>query len=109
MFSKLREVLLTQYIGSILVALLVWRAAVEVITQVVRAGYWFVNRRHGQSALEESYGTLFPWENLILSAVTIALHLLAAYALARWLYPATASTTPVDAAGETSPDQTEPS
>jgi hypothetical protein len=30
---------------------------------------------------------LFPWDNLILSAVSIALYLLTAYVLAQWLYP----------------------
>jgi len=39
MFTKLREVLLTQYIGAFLIALLVWQAAVEIVTRVVRIGY----------------------------------------------------------------------
>lgn len=107
MLSKLREILLTQYIGSILVALLVWQAAIEVITTAVRTGYWFSNHRHTESVFGESSRAPFPWDNLIFSAVTVALYLLTAYGLARWLYP------PQPIAPETeeesAPDQSEPS
>jgi hypothetical protein len=89
MLSKLREILQTQYIGSILVALLVWQAAIEIVTTVVRSGFWYFNQRHSQSVLVPS-GTPYPWDNFIFSAVTVALYVLAAYALARWVYPATA-------------------
>jgi hypothetical protein len=88
MLSKLREILQTQYIGSILVALLVWQAAIEIVTTVVRTGFWYFNQRHSQSVLVPS-GTPYPWENLVFSVVTVALYLLTAYALALWLYPAT--------------------
>ena len=89
MFRKLHEILLTQYIGSILVALLVWQAAIEVITTAVRTGFWFSNHRHTESVLGGGFSRApFPWDNLIFSAVTVALYLLTAYGLARWLYPA---------------------
>lgn len=104
--NKVREILLTQYIGSILVALLGWQAGVEVITGVVRNGFWFVNHQRTQSVLGPS-GTPFPWDNLIFSAVTAVLYLLTAYLLARWLYPATAPPAVSDADAEQSPDQPE--
>jgi len=90
MFSKLREILLTQYIGSILVALLVWQAVIEVITTIVRTGFWFSNHRHTESVFGGSSRSPFPWDNLIFSAVTVAPYLLTAYGLARWLFPAAA-------------------
>ena len=100
MFRVPREILLTQYIGSILVALLVWQAAIEVITIVVRTGFWFYNYRHTESVLGGSSGTPYPWDNLIFAAVTVAVYLLTAYGLARWLYPVASSTAHVDTEGE---------
>ena len=90
MFSKLREILLTQYIGSILVALLVWQAAIEVITTAVRTGFWFSKHPHTESVFGGPSGAPFPWDNLIFAAVLVALYLLTAYGLARWLFPAVA-------------------
>ena len=94
MFSKLREILLTQYIGSILIALLFWQAAIEVITTIVRTGFWVSNHRHAESVFGGSSSTPFPWDNLIFSAVTIALYLLTAFGLARWLYPSASPIAP---------------
>jgi hypothetical protein len=93
MFSKLREILLTQYIGSILVALLVWQAAIEVITTAVRTGFWFSSHRPTGSVFGGSSRPPFPWDNLIFAAVTVALYLLTAYGLARWLYPSASPVT----------------
>lgn len=109
MFSKLREVLLTQYIGSILIALLVWQAAFEVITTAVRAGFWISNHHHTESVFGGSSRTPFPWDNLVFSAVTVALYLLTGYSLARWLYPPASPTAPAEIKGQSSPDQPEPS
>jgi len=110
MFSKLREVLLTQSIGSILVALLVWQAAVEVITTVVRTGIWQFNHRQSESVLAGSSSSPFPWESLLLPVVSIVLYLLTAYVLARWLYPTPSPAAQPDLVDEsTDPNQSEPS
>lgn len=105
MFRKLREILLTQYIGSILVALLVWQAALEVVTTLVRTGFWFYHHSQHDSVLAQSTNRPFPWDNLVFSAVTVALYLLTARAVARWLYPPAAIDDSVD--DLSSPDQTE--
>jgi hypothetical protein len=107
MISKLREILLTQYIGSILVALLVWQAAIEFVTSTVRTGFWVFNHHRTESVLGGSSGAPFPWDNLIFSAVTIALYLLTAYGVARWLYPPAASIAPTEIDDESFPDQPE--
>jgi hypothetical protein len=109
MFLKLREILLTQYIGSILVALLAWQGAVEVITTTVRTGFWFASHHHSESVFGGSSRSPFPWDNLIYSAVTVALYLLTAYALARWLYPAASPIVPKETESGSSLDQPEPS
>jgi len=108
MFSKLRVILLTQYIGSILVALLGWQAMVEIISTVVRSAFWYFNERHSQFVLSGSPGAPYRWDSLIFSAVTVVLYLLTAYALARWLYPSASPPTLTEAAEEQSPDQSEP-
>jgi len=110
MFSKLREILLTQYIGSILIALLLVQAAIEVVARVARTGFWVFNHQHAVSVLGGSSTTPYPWDKLIFSAVTTALYLLIAYALARWLYPTTSPTAQTDLVeASTDPDQSQPS
>jgi hypothetical protein len=83
MFAKLREIFVGQYIGAILIALLVWQAGVELVTRFARIVFWYINAR--RSVLAPSREA-FPWEHLVFSAVAIALYLLITYALVRWLY-----------------------
>ena len=86
MLSRVREILLTQYIGSILIALLGCQALVVLVTTVVRTATQYVDQQHNQSVLVLST-VRFDWNTVILAAVTIALYLFTAYLLARWLYP----------------------
>ncbi len=51
MVQKLREILLTRYIGSILVALLCWQALVVVIERVVQTLFWVINDQRGPPPL----------------------------------------------------------
>jgi len=88
---KIREILLTQYIGAILTALLACQAIIVVIAAVIRDGLWYIGQRRAQSVLEGSRVS-FPWENMISTLVTAALYVLTAYLLARWLYPGMPST-----------------
>ena len=101
MFSKLREVLLTQYIGAILTALLVFQGAAEVISQVARTAFWFFYQQNRRvSVFERQSSSHYAWENFILSMVIAALDLLTAYSLAKWLYPLKASNdAPVEECG----------
>ena len=105
MFSKLREILLTQYIGSILIALLVWQAAIEVVTTAARTGFWFSSHHHSESVLGGSSGAPFPWDNVIFAASTVALYLLTAYGLARWLYPPASTDAQPDVEGQPARDE----
>ena len=86
MFIKLREVLLTQYIGAFLIALLAWQAAVEIVTRIVRIGYWLALRQH-PSLLSDYSRDPFRWDGLILTIVSVGIYLASAYGLGRWLYP----------------------
>ena len=77
---------MTEYIGSILIALLVWQAAVQFITIAVQSGLWVYDKRKAVSVLSPS-GIKFPWDSIVVTAITIALYLLVAYGLCRWLFP----------------------
>jgi hypothetical protein len=83
MVAKLREIFVGQYIGAILIALLVWQGGVELITRIARTVYWRLNTHPSVLAPSQSS---FPWENVVFSVVSSALYLLTAYGLLRWLY-----------------------
>lgn len=109
MVQKLREILLTRYIGSILVALLCWQALIVLIENVVRILVWVINDQRAHTAFGSPHPS-FPWDTLILSSVSIALYLLTAYLLAQWLYPADPPPSiRTDAADEPSPKLPDPS
>jgi len=78
--NKIREILLTEYIGAILVALLCWGAITALIALLVGQIYWHValaGRYH------ESLG-----HSILTTLVEMLLYLASAYMLARWLYGA---------------------
>lgn len=87
MLRTLREILVTQYIGSILIALLLMEAAIELAQRIGRIAVWLYNHQQNHSVLAPSSDARFGWEYLISSLSMAALYLLSAYALARWLYP----------------------
>jgi hypothetical protein len=90
--NKIREILLTEYIGAILVALLVSEAIIALVTLLVGQIYWHValaGRYH------ESLG-----HSILTTFVRMLLYLASAYMLARWLYGAKP---PVNPEGTESP------
>jgi hypothetical protein len=105
MVEKLREILLTRYIGSILIALLCLQALIVLIEKIVQTLFWFIYDQRSHSVLGSSRSS-FAWDNLIFSVVTGALYLAVAYALAQWLYPTDVIPSP-QSVGELSPDQAE--
>jgi hypothetical protein len=105
MVEKLREILLTKYIGSILIALLCSQALIVLIEKIVQTIFWVIYDQRSHSVLESSRSS-FAWDNLIFSVVTGALYLAVAYALAQWLYPTNVSPS-AQGVGELSSDQPE--
>ena len=78
--NKLREILLTEYIGAILVALLASEAIIALVALLVGQIYWhaaLAGRYH------ESLG-----HSILTALVKMLLYLGSAYLLARWLYGA---------------------
>jgi len=83
MVEKLREILLTEYIGAILVALLASEAVIALVSLLVGQIYWhaaLAGRYH------ESLG-----HSILTALVRMLLYMGSAYVLARGLYGANPS------------------
>ncbi len=97
MIQRIREVLLTQYIGAIVAALLTVQGIIGIISIPVQYLSIYLSQRHRPT------GGLFgaepvppiTWDYLLPLLVSIVLHLTIAYLIVRWLFlsPATAAGT----------------
>lgn len=84
--KRIREILLTDYIGAITIAFLVTDGVFSFIGGIARiASNYF---RYYRSVLDEARFGL-NWEILVNPALTLILSLGAAFLLAKWLYPHT--------------------
>jgi len=83
--KRIREILLTDYIGAITIAFLVTDGVFSLIGGIARvASNYF---RYYRSVLEEAR-TGPSWEILVSPALTLLLSLGTAFLLVKWLYPA---------------------
>ncbi|SRR5258706_9779627 len=82
---RIREILLTQYIGAITIGFIFAQAMIQFINVTVQVGanYW-ASRQDNHSALVASVS--FRWNDFIVSMTSVALNLLAGFLLIRWLY-----------------------
>ena len=87
MIKTIRQILLTEYIGAILIALLGWEASIVLISTLLRDLLSYCYRSRSRGVLGDTPSS-FTWDGLVFSVVSAALYLLLAYLLARWLYPA---------------------
>jgi hypothetical protein len=106
MIKAIRQILLTEYIGSILVALLGCQAIIVLATAVLRDLLWYCYSSRSTGVFRDTRPP-FQWDSLVFSAVSAALYLLFAYLLARWLYLPKAPT--LLTADEPSPDESQQS
>ena len=83
--NKIREILLTEYIGAILVALLASEAIIALVTLLVGQIYW-------HAALAGRYHASLG-HSILTALVKMVLYLGSAYLFARWLYGAKAPVT----------------
>src|SRR5271157_160672 len=83
--KRIREILLTQYIGAITIGFIFAQAAIQFINELtLTAGrYWTAEETQG-SVMGATRS--FPWANFIVSMTSVALHLLVGFLLIRWLY-----------------------
>ncbi len=83
--KKLREVLLTQYIGAITIGFVLAQTVTGVISGLVQTSFnYYFTRQSSNSVLGSA--TPFPWKNLLFWLATAILELLVAFILIRWLY-----------------------
>jgi hypothetical protein len=84
MLPRIREILLTQYIGAIVTALLILDAISQLIQLTAHAISWGIlngGAEHSAFARRPS-----PAEILIPTAIRSALYVTVAYTFVRWLY-----------------------
>ncbi len=85
--KRLREVLLTQYIGAITIGFLLAQMVTAIVSGIVQIGvnYSWASREPS-SIMRGAASVAFPWKTLIYLLTTAALELLIAFLMIRWLY-----------------------
>ncbi|HKI26650.1 MAG TPA: hypothetical protein VKA07_10015 [Candidatus Sulfotelmatobacter sp.] len=91
---KIREILLTEYIGAILVAVLVADAFIALIATAVAQVAYYVQFGHVTVLNAHGLSTTYSMLDALAKAV---IYLVAAYLIARWLYPTKAAESPAPA------------
>lgn len=82
--SKIRDVLLTQYIGAVTIGMIAAQAIMGLINTFVQAGAaYFAIRQSASSVFSPAQ---FSWRTPIVSIITVFLEFLACAILIRWLY-----------------------
>jgi hypothetical protein len=82
--KRIREIFLTQYIGAIVIGMLVVQAAVGTISLVIQPVIWYTQSRDSRSVMS-GLGP-FPWLKMLPTAITVALYVIVCYMLLGWLY-----------------------
>lgn len=84
---RIRELLLTQYIGAIVIGLVLSQAITSLVTAIlVPVAFYLAERSAFHSALGFSSPQSFNWDRFVLNLITVVLYLLVSYLLLRWLY-----------------------
>lgn len=86
---RLREILLTQYIGAITIGLILAQGIIGLIRVVVEPLDWYVRTGDSQGSVlfsAKAPRPLFPWEGFILGVVDFLLYFVVCYLMVRWLY-----------------------
>lgn len=83
--KRIREVLLTQYIGAITIGFVLAQTVTGFISGLVQTGanYYFAR---GEPGSVMGGAPVFPWKTLMFWLITAALQLLVAFLLITWLY-----------------------
>ena len=90
--NKIRDVLLTQYIGAITIGLVFAQAVFGFVNAFVQVGATYIAIQQARKSVFERVPT-FSWHNFIISIVTVSLYVLICFLLIRWLYSETESET----------------
>jgi hypothetical protein len=87
---RLRQILVTQYIGAIVIGYLAAQALIAIANIAMLPLRWYLEGRNPatQSVLfnEKPHPIPFPWESTLSGVTTVLLYFVIAYGLMRWLY-----------------------
>jgi hypothetical protein len=81
---RIREILLTQYIGAITIGFILAQAVIQFVNAIVQAGTDLWVREHGSTAL--SVSRYFNWTQFLITMSSVALNLIAGFLLLYWVY-----------------------
>src|ERR1700752_3082104 len=81
---KLRDILLTQYIGAITIGLVLAQAIFGFVNAFVQAVATYIAIQKSRSVLGNT--PTFSWANFITSMITVLLYVIISLPLIRWLY-----------------------
>src|SRR5437588_650422 len=85
MYARLKEILVTQYIGAIAIGFVAAQGVLAVIAIAMDPVTWLLLERHSDGSIYAGHAT-FPAVRLLGPAIHAALDFVAAYLLMRWLY-----------------------
>ena len=96
---RIRELLLTQYIGAIVIGMLIAQALMRVVGLLMEPVIWYQQARSSGSALDSS-STSFPFSRMLSPALTVILYIVVSYWLLVWLYGAETTVAAANEAAE---------
>lgn len=82
--KRLRDILLTQYIGAITIGLVLAQSIFGFVNAFVQAGATYIALGQARSVMTTV--PRFSWQNFITSMVTVSLYAVICFLLIRWLY-----------------------
>lgn len=85
--KRIREILRNEYIGAIAIGFLLFQVFGTLVSTIMQPIITYVENRSRPQSIFAPPHSIFNWPQIILSGVSIALNLLVAWLLLRWLYP----------------------
>ncbi len=82
---RIRELLLTQYIGAIVIGLVISQAITNFVSTILIPAGWYLESRNASRSVLGSPRP-FMWDRFVVNLIAVALYVLIAYLLVRWLY-----------------------
>ena len=104
---RIREILLTQYIGAIAIAIVFAQVVSAFIALLIEPLQWILRVRlvHNQTTGSARYppdAPPYPWDEFLLQFANVLLYFIIFYAMARWLYPEALDAASIDESGDAS-------
>jgi hypothetical protein len=101
---RIREIFRTQYIGAIVIGMLVSQALTGVVSLLLQPLIWYQQYHESRSVMQSGLPP-FPWSKLLPLGLTVALYILVSYLLYAWVY---AKETKLDEATSAEKDERPP-